>query len=142
MAPGQAASGERRAPLHNIITGAALSIPSGGFLVVMGYYLPRHYVSLGIDGFAAGSRTAFLAVAAAISLTRVLDLLFDPLVALAMDRTKTSIGRYRPWTIVGVPILMLGVYKLFIPPAHVTSGYLMLYLVATHPPASRSRPWG
>ena len=32
-----------------------------------------------------------------------------------MDRTKTPIGRYRPWLMLGAPIAMLGVYKVLLP---------------------------
>ena len=47
----------------------------------------------------------------------MIDVFFDPLVALIMDRTKTPIGRYRPWLVLGVPIVMLGVYKVLLPTA-------------------------
>ena len=127
MASEKAVSAAPRAPLHNIVTASALAILASQLLIVITYYLPRHYVSLGIDGLGVGSRTAFLAVAGAISLTRVIDVFFDPLVALAMDRTKTWFGRYRVWTVAGVPLVVFGLWKLLMPPEHVTSGYLILY---------------
>ena len=101
-------------------------------LVIFGVYLPRHYVSLGIGDFKPGAKAAFLAVTAAITLTRVIDIVFDPLVALAMDRTKTPIGRYRPWILVGTPVAMVGVYTLLMPTGHVTMIYLVGWLLFTY----------
>ena len=49
-----------------------------------------------------------------------------------MDRTKTVFGRYRPWTIAGVPLIVYGLCKLLIPPAHVTTGYLVVNLLITY----------
>ena len=90
-----------RVPLHNILSFGTLGVPLSALAVIFGVYLPRHFVSLGIGDFRPGAKTAFLAVTAAITLTRVIDIAFDPLVALAMDRTKTPIGRYRPWLVLG-----------------------------------------
>ena len=65
-------------------------------------------------------------------MVRVIDVFFDPLLALIMDRTKTPIGRYRPWLVLGVPIVMLGVYKVLLPSGHVTQFYLILWLVVSY----------
>jgi GPH family glycoside/pentoside/hexuronide:cation symporter len=121
-----------RVPLHNILSFGSLSVPLAATLIIFGVYLPRHYVSLGIGDFKPGAKAAFLAVAAAITVTRVIDLVFDPLVALVMDWTKTPIGRYRPWLLAGAPLVLLGIYKVLLPEGHVTTGYLVLWLVVTY----------
>jgi len=121
-----------RVPLHNILTFGTLGIPVAATLVIFGVYLPRHYVSLGLGDFKPGAKAAFLAVTAAITVTRLIDIFFDPLIALVMDWTKTPIGRYRPWLLIGVPIVMLGVYRVLIPPAHPTTVYLVGWLVVTY----------
>ena len=126
--PGAAAP---RVPLHNILSFGTLGLPLSAMAVIFGVYLPRHYVSLGIGDFKPGVKAAFLAVTAAITLTRVIDIVFDPLVALAMDRTQTPLGRYRPWLLAGVPIAMVGVYTLLMPPGHVTFLYLIGWLLLT-----------
>jgi GPH family glycoside/pentoside/hexuronide:cation symporter len=117
-----APAAEHRVPLYNVFTYGALGVPLAGMAVILGVYLPRHYVSLGVG---------FIAVSAAIFAVRMIDILFDPFVALFMDRTKTPIGRYRPWIVVGAPIILLGVYKLLMPTGPVSSGYLILWLVVT-----------
>ena len=123
---------ERRVPIHNILTFGTLGVPLAATLVIFGVYLPRHYVSLGVGDFKAGSKEAFLAVTAALISVRFIDVFFDPLVALGMDWTKTPIGRYRPWLLVGVPLTILGVWKLLMPAGHVTAIYLVLWLAVTY----------
>ncbi|HVN02354.1 MAG TPA: MFS transporter [Caulobacteraceae bacterium] len=121
-----------RVPIYNILSFGTLGVPLAATLVIFGVYLPRHYVSLGIDDYKAGAKAAFLAVTAAITITRVIDIVFDPLVALVMDWTKTPIGRYRPWLVAGIPVLMLGIYKVLLPTAHPTSLYLIGWLLVTY----------
>jgi Na+/melibiose symporter-like transporter len=45
-----------------------------------------------------------------------------------MDRTRTRWGRYRPWLAAGAPILMAGVYLLFMARPGVGAGYLLAAL--------------
>jgi len=81
-------------------------MPIAGLTLIILVYLPRHYVSLGVS---------LIAVAGAFSTVRLIDIRFDPIVALLMDRTRTAIGRYRPWMLGGACIVMLGIYKLLMP---------------------------
>ncbi|HXV01531.1 MAG TPA: MFS transporter [Caulobacteraceae bacterium] len=65
-------------------------------------------------------------------LVRLLDVPVDVLLALGMDRTRTPIGRYRPWLIVGAPILMAGLYMLFMAPSGFDGIYLFVWLAALY----------
>ncbi len=47
---------------------------------------------------------------------RLIDIPVDVTLALAMDRTRTPVGRYRPWLIAGAPVVMLGLYQLYMAP--------------------------
>jgi glycoside/pentoside/hexuronide:cation symporter, GPH family len=108
-----------RTSLPTVFAFGSMGVPIAALAVVAGVYLPRYYVSLGLS---------FLAVAGAISLVRFIDIIFDPLVSLVMDRTKTPIGRYRPWLIVGVPIVMIATWMLLAPKAGAFStNYLILW---------------
>jgi len=60
---------------------------------------------------------------------RLLDLFVDPVLGQAMDRTTTRFGRYRAWLAGGVPILMLGVYMLFMAPKGIGAGYVLFWLL-------------
>jgi GPH family glycoside/pentoside/hexuronide:cation symporter len=117
-----APAADQRVPLYNVFTYGSLGVPVAAMGVILGVYLPRHYVSLGVG---------FIAVSAAIFIVRMIDILFDPAVALIMDRTKTPIGRYRPWILAGAPLVLFGLYKLLMPTGGVNAGYMILWLVVT-----------
>ena len=85
---------ERPAPLPTVTAFGMPGIPIAGLLLILGVYVPRYYVGLGMS---------FAAVGAAIFAVRVLDIFLDPVLGLMMDRTKTPIGRYRPWMLLGAP---------------------------------------
>lgn len=121
-----------KVPLPTVFAFGTLGMPVAALLLIYGVYLPRHYVSLGIGPYKPGAAQAFLLVGFAITIVRVIDVFFDPLLALIMDRTKTPIGRYRPWLVLGAPIVMLGVYKVLLPSGHVTQFYLILWLVVSY----------
>ncbi len=93
----------------------ALSLP----LVVM---IPEHYATvIGLP----------LAVVGLIfTSVRIFDIVIDPLLGAAMDRTRSRFGRYRPWLIFGAPALMLAVYLLFMAEPGVGPLYLLLTLTA------------
>jgi GPH family glycoside/pentoside/hexuronide:cation symporter len=91
-------------------------IPVAAF--IPNYYAQDLGVSLGTVG------TIWL-------LTRLFDAISDPTIGWLSDRTNTRWGRRRVWMVASVPIMMLAVYKLFMPdPADVTPGYLLGWLVA------------
>lgn len=93
----------------------------GGLAVAVPVYLPPYFAShLGISLAVVGS--AWMVV-------RLLDILVDPVLGLVMDRTRTRMGRYRFWVVVGVPILMASVYALFLAGAGIGLGYLIGWLL-------------
>ncbi len=49
-----------------------------------------------------------------------------------MDRTRTRFGRYRVWTVVGAPLLMLGLYMLMTAERGVGSAYLIGWLLVMY----------
>ena len=49
-------------------------------------------------------------------IARVFDLITDPLVGYLSDHTRTRWGRRKPWMVASLPFLMLGIYKVFMPP--------------------------
>ena len=108
-----------RLSLPRLAAFAAPGLPVGALAVALSVFLPRYYASHFGLGLAAGS--AFAAV-------RLIDMLFDPFIGVFMDRTTSRFGRYRPWLLLGAPILMLAVYMLFIPPIKPGIGYLIAWL--------------
>jgi len=98
-------------------------MPLAGIVLVFGVYLPRFYVGMGVG---------FLVVAGSIFVVRLIDIWLDPFLGLAMDRTRTAFGRYRPWLLAGVPVAMIGVYKLLNPPLGVQPTYLVVWMLVAY----------
>ena len=61
-------------------------------------------------------------------LVRILDLGVDPVLAILMDRTKTPFGRYRVWSLAGIPILMIGVWQIFMAHKGIGVTYLVIWV--------------
>jgi GPH family glycoside/pentoside/hexuronide:cation symporter len=88
--------------------------------LVLGVYMPRYYAGLG---------PALVAIGAAIGTVRLFDMWLDPMLGLAIDRTKTPIGRYRPWMIAGAGLVMLGAYELLFMAQGVEKDHLVRHLI-------------
>lgn len=96
---------------------AALGLP----LVV---YLPEFYVStIGLSLAAVGA--AFLFV-------RVIDIALDPFLGGLMDRTRTRLGRFRPWLLAGMPVVGIGAMALFMGQPGASTLYLWGWLLVTY----------
>lgn len=117
------ASGQGPAPTSRFVM-AALSLPSvvlSAFTLPLAVYLPSYYSGdLGLDLSAVG--TAFMVV-------RLLDIGIDPVLGFLMDKTRTPWGRYRPWMLLGAPLIMIAIAMLFMAEKGVGVGYLVLWLL-------------
>ncbi|MFN3513308.1 MAG: MFS transporter [Phenylobacterium sp.] len=116
--------GSQRLPLPIVLSFASTALPIAAIALVMGVYLPRF--------FAGHIGLSLAAVGAAFTIVRLMDMALDPLLGMAMDRTRSRIGRYRPWLIVGTPVVMLAVYMLFMASPGVTEGYLIAWLLVLY----------
>jgi GPH family glycoside/pentoside/hexuronide:cation symporter len=100
---------------------AMASFPVGALSIALLVYLPPHLSGdLGV-GLAV--------VGGAFATVRVLDTGIDPALGMIMDRTRSPLGRYRLWMLIGAPILMLGTYKLFLAPPGIGRSYLLTWLL-------------
>ncbi|MDB5429508.1 MAG: transporter [Caulobacter sp.] len=100
---------------------AMAGVPVGALATPLVVYLPNFFAAyIGIPLATVG--LIFMAV-------KVLDLIFDPTAGMFMDQTRTRVGRYRFWLLLGTPVLMLGVYMLFLAPKGAGAGYLTLWLI-------------
>ncbi|HLI66558.1 MAG TPA: MFS transporter [Caulobacteraceae bacterium] len=121
------ASPHPRLPLPALIAFSLPGLGPGALAIALGVFLPRYY--------AGHFGLALAAVGGVFGLIRLLDTGVDPILGLIMDRTRTPVGRYRPWLISSVPILMLAVFMLFEPLTKVTVaylfGWLFLYYIGT-----------
>ena len=109
-----------------------LSLP--GVLAFASAAMPNAALTLSISVFMTPYLTGHVgltlgAVAFTFGAVRLLDLGVDFLLGLAMDRTRTRIGRYRPWMMLGAPIVMAAVWLLFMASPGATTGYLIAALL-------------
>jgi Na+/melibiose symporter-like transporter len=104
---------------------AGANLPVMAVTLAISVYLPKY--------FASNIGVSLAAVGGAFAMVRLIDIPLDPLLGMAMDRTRSRIGRYRLWMLIGTPILLVSIHRLFLPPPGVSVGYLtgwllMLYL--------------
>jgi Na+/melibiose symporter-like transporter len=78
--------------------------------------------------FASHLRVPLLVVGAAFGIVRAVDFLVDPLLGMIMDRTRTRLGRYRVWQLIGAPVTMVACYQLFLAPRGIGEAYLVVWL--------------
>jgi Na+/melibiose symporter-like transporter len=110
-----------RVGAYDIATFSAGALPVGALVTTLGVYLTNFYAAdVGIALETVG--TAFMAV-------RLLDLVLDPILGVAMDRTKTRFGRFRPWLAASAPILLISVWMLYLPAEGVGPFYLVGWLL-------------
>ncbi len=115
---------QRRSNL-TLATFSLVCLPLAAFGVALPVTLPEFYAShVGIDIAMVGYM--FMAV-------RAIDIVADPFIGAAMDRTRTRLGRYRPWMIASAPVLMLAALMMFVlvrPGAG--PGYLFVWLLVLY----------
>ena len=103
---------------------AAPCLPMAGLGLPLVVYLPEFFASeLGL-GLAA--------VSAAFGAVKLIDMFFDPIIGTVMDGTRSRFGRFRPWFVVGAPILMLATAMLFMAKPGVNSLYLWTWLLVLY----------
>ena len=84
-------------------------------------FIPKFYTSdMGVPLALAGS--IILAV-------RIFDVFTDPLFGIICDKTRTPWGRRRPWIAIAVPIMMLSIYRLFLPPDGAGALHMFLWMM-------------
>jgi Na+/melibiose symporter-like transporter len=117
----KAAAPARRISLSTILMFAAGSLPLTGLGTAMSISVQPYFAQeLGLG---------LVAIASAFFWVRMLDLGVDVGLAILMDRTRTPLGRYRAWMLAGAPILMLGVYQLFMAKKGIGVSYLIIWLL-------------
>jgi len=80
---------------------------------VASLYLLYYYTDvLGVPPAAAGALYMF---------ALVWDAALDPVIGLVADRTRSRLGRYRPYLLLGSPLLAIGFVAMFAAPAWTTS---------------------
>jgi GPH family glycoside/pentoside/hexuronide:cation symporter len=115
------AAGRDRLPLPRLLAFSLGSIPAYMMISMLSVYLPPFY--------AGKMGVTLTTIGATIGLLRLTDLGLDLALGWLMDKTRTPMGRYRPWYLAGLPVLWLAVYKVFNPPVDVDTTYLFVWYI-------------
>jgi len=100
---------------------AVPAVPISALGLPLVVYLPPFYAEeMGLGLAMVG--TIFM-------ITKFWDVFTDPVLGIVSDKIKTRLGRRRHWIILSVPILMLSVYRVFLPQSSVTGTYLLVWMV-------------
>ena len=123
-------SGQSDAKVKDDVTIGAMwmyglgKIPLGVIGVPLAVTIPQFYGGdLGVNAALVG---------AMILLARVTDVFTDPLIGLLSDRTRTPIGRRKPYIFAGIPIFMVALWFLFVPGDNGTAGWLAFWVIVLY----------
>ena len=103
---------------------AAPALPMAALTLPMIIYLPEHFANaLGMN---------LTVVGLMFTVIRMADIAFDPFVGGLMDRGRTRWGQFKPWLLLGGPLVMIGTWMLFMSERGVGTGYLSAGLVIAY----------
>ena len=100
---------------------ASLEIPMAAFLTPLVVYIPPFYageLGLGLS-----------AVGIVFGLTKIWDIVTDPILGSVIERAGPDRGRWRYWLLISLPLMLIGVYKIFLPPAEVDWIYFAVWML-------------
>ncbi len=111
-------SQSHRVPSRTLAAYAGVCIPISGLGLPLALVVAPFYISV--------MQMPDWEVGLIFTLVRLLDLLVDPLLGYWMDSTRSRWGRRKPWVAVSVPLLIGGVFMLFMPPLGEPSNWVYL----------------
>jgi Na+/melibiose symporter-like transporter len=115
---------EQRIPAWRLAAFASIAFPSAGLILPLAIFLPPYYTrTLGL-GLAE--------VGLVFMLVRIFDIVTDPVMGMVGDRFDTRWGKRRPWLVLALPCLLVGVYMAFMPSGTPTILYLGFWLVVLY----------
>jgi GPH family glycoside/pentoside/hexuronide:cation symporter len=123
LAPGQAAapaSRDERLPLSRILTYTSPALGVGFMFFLVSLYLMKF--STDVLFIAPG------AMGLIFGLSRIWDAVSDPLAGYLSDRTRTRLGRRRPWILASLVPAVLVYLMLWNPPRTLEGGLLVLWM--------------
>lgn len=110
--------------LGRTLTFSATSLPVAALVLALTVHLPPY--------FAASIGVPLAAVGAVFGFCRMIDIPIEPMLGLAMDRTRTRWGRFRLWTLIGAPLMVLGLVMLTNARQGVGEAYLIGWLLVMY----------
>jgi Na+/melibiose symporter-like transporter len=111
----------RNLPARLLAPFASAGMPVAALTIPLAVYLPNYFTShIGLSLAQVG--IAFTAV-------RFIDIALDSLIGISINATDTLFGRFRPWMLAGVPMIMLATYMLFMAEPGISLFYMIGWLL-------------
>lgn len=119
MADSQTGADDTPLPRKTIFFYGLTQVPLAMLLMPLAIYLPNYYArDLGFDLALYGN---------IILLVMFFDIASDLGVGWLSDRTRSRFGRRRPWIVAGTPLMMAGLYMLFLPAGPIDFWYVFIW---------------
>ena len=100
---------------------ASLELPMAAFLSPLIVYIPPFY---------AGEMGLGLATVGLIfGLTKIWDVITDPIAGHLTDRYGPNMGRRRFWMLISLPMMVIGTYQVFMPSEGVGGAYFAFWMM-------------
>ncbi|MDH4110730.1 MAG: MFS transporter, partial [Gammaproteobacteria bacterium] len=97
------------------------AMPLAAFIQAMYFFLtPLYAVEMGLGTAAVGG--IFFAA-------KMWDVVTDPVFGVVSDKFPTRWGRRRPWLVLGMIVMVIAIYMLFMPKDNVGASYFLGWLV-------------
>ncbi len=104
-----------------LTTFVSLEIPMATFLLPLVLYIPAFYAGeLGLG---------LVVVGTVFGLTKIGDVVTDPIIGALTDRYGPPGWRRRFWLLVSMPIMLLGIYRIFLPPPDMDWIYFAFWMM-------------
>ncbi|MFV8817511.1 MFS transporter [Haliea sp. E17] len=100
---------------------ASLEIPMSAFLTPLVVYIPAFY--------AGEMGLGLTTVGIIFGLAKLWDIVTDPIAGIITERFGPERGRWRFWLLLSLPLMMIGVYKVFFPPGQVEWTYFASWML-------------
>jgi Na+/melibiose symporter-like transporter len=88
------------------------------------FFVQFYFLKFASDVLLVGPAT----VGAVFALGRAWDAISDPLVGSWSDRTRSRLGRRRPWMLAGIPVLAVAFAMTWLPPRELAGGALTAWI--------------
>lgn len=115
----QSSSHGDRLPLGSLIAYSLMTLPLACAGLPIALYLAPLYTDR--------VRLDLVGVGLALMAARIVNVVVDILVGWLSDRDGVLGFRRKPWIVLGTPVMMLGTWRLFMPPVDATLSYLFVW---------------
>ena len=112
---------ETGVPLSTLHCYATIAAPLAAAFIALQVIVPTFY--------AESTGLSLTVIGLVLLAARLWDMVTDPIVGILSDRTPQRFGKRKIWVVVATPLIIIAVWKLFVPPPDVDWQYLLLWTV-------------